>query len=101
MTDPVNPGGHDKTYPSRSDDRNTTFTFRVCWSSQVRYLPYLILVEIVYYEEIKREVKRIHIIGFRCNERLKAKTEGSTRLAYTVLPGHLNCFLKKNVGFVF
>jgi hypothetical protein len=37
----------------------------------------------VYYEEIKRELKRILIHEYRCNERLKAKTEGSTRLAYT------------------
>ena len=31
-----------------------------------------------YYEQqIKREIKRIHISGCRCNERLKAKTDGS------------------------
>ncbi len=34
-------------------------------------------------EEIMRELKRIHIYGCRCNERLKAKIEGSTRHAYT------------------
>jgi hypothetical protein len=34
---------------------------------------------------INRELHRIHIYGCRCNERLKAKTEGSTRLAYTGL----------------
>ena len=33
-----------------------------------------------FYEWINREVKRIHIYGCRWNERLKAKTEGSTRL---------------------
>jgi hypothetical protein len=31
-----------------------------------------------YYEQqVKRELKRIHISGYRCNERLKAKTDGS------------------------
>ena len=42
---------------------------------------------LVFYEEqqIKREVKGIHICGYRCNERLKAKTDGSMRLAYTGL----------------
>ena len=43
----------------------------------------------VYYEEIKREVDRILIYECRCNERLKAKAEGSTRLAYTGLRGGL------------
>ena len=40
-------------------------------------------IHVVYYEEIKREVKRILIYECRCNARLKAKAEGSTRLAYT------------------
>ena len=32
-----------------------------------------------YYEtQVKRELKGIHICGCRCNERLKAKTHGST-----------------------
>ena len=35
----------------------------------------------VYYGEIKREVKRMLIYDCRCNERLKLKAEGSTRLA--------------------
>ena len=39
----------------------------------------------VYYEEIKRQLKRILIYERRCNERLKAKAEGSTRLGYTWL----------------
>ncbi len=43
---------------------------------------------VVYYEEIKRELKRILIHG-RCNERLKSKTEGPTRLEYTGLRGGL------------
>ena len=42
---------------------------------------------IVYYGEIKRELKRILIYECWCNERLKAKAEGSTRLAYTGLRG--------------
>ena len=31
----------------------------------------------------------MHIYGCRCNERVKAKTEGSIRLAYTGLRGGL------------
>ena len=43
-----------------------------------------------YYEQqIKRELKGIHICGCRCNERLKVKTDGSTRLVYTGLLGEL------------
>ena len=38
---------------------------------------------VVYYESIKRELKRILIRECRCDERLRAKAEGSTRLAYT------------------
>ena len=41
------------------------------------------------HEEIKRELKRIPIYECWCNERLKAKAEGSTRLAYTGLRGGL------------
>ena len=37
---------------------------------------------VVYYEEITREVKKILEYECRCNERLKAKAEGSTRLTY-------------------
>ncbi len=49
-----------------------------------------IIVHFIYYEQqIKRELKRIHISGCRCNERLKAKTDGSKRLAYTGLRGDL------------
>ena len=33
---------------------------------------------LIYYEQqIKRELKGIHICGCQCNERLKAKTDGS------------------------
>jgi hypothetical protein len=35
----------------------------------------------------KARAKREYIYGCRCYERLKAKTEGSKRLAYTGLPG--------------
>ncbi len=38
---------------------------------------------LVYYESIKRELNRRLIYECRCDERLKAKTEGSTRLEYT------------------
>jgi hypothetical protein len=37
-------------------------------------------------EEIKREVNRILIHECRCDERLRGKPEGSTRLTYTGLP---------------
>ena len=43
-----------------------------------------VLFYFYYKEQIKRELKRIHISGCRCNERLKAKTDGSKRLAYTI-----------------
>jgi len=39
----------------------------------------------VYYEVIKREVKRRPIYECRCDERLNATVEGSTRLTYTGL----------------
>ena len=34
-------------------------------------------------QQTKRHLKEIHICGCRCNERLKSKTDGSTRLTYT------------------
>jgi len=43
----------------------------------------------VYYESIKREVQRRPIYECRCDERLKTKVEGSTRLAYIGLHGGL------------
>jgi hypothetical protein len=43
----------------------------------------------VYYKEIKQDLKRRPIHGYRCDERLKVKTEGSTRLTHTVLCGGL------------
>ena len=43
-----------------------------------------------YYEQqIKQGLKGIHICGGRCNERLKAKTDGSTCLTYTGFHGEL------------
>jgi len=39
----------------------------------------------VYYESVKRELKRRLIYECRCDERLKTKTEESTRLTYTGL----------------
>ena len=41
--------------------------------------------EIVYYESIKRELKRRHIYEYRCDERLKTKNEEATRLGHTGL----------------
>ena len=37
----------------------------------------------VYFESIKQEIKRRLIYECRCDERLKTKTEESTRLTYT------------------
>ncbi len=44
---------------------------------------------VVYYETMKRELNKRLIYECRCGERLKAKAERSTRLAYTVLRGGL------------
>ena len=41
----------------------------------------------VYYQEIKRELNRRLVSECRCDERLKAKTERSTRLAHTLQKG--------------
>ena len=43
----------------------------------------------VYYESIKRELERRPIYECRCDERLKTKAEGFTRLAYNGLRGGL------------
>ncbi len=40
---------------------------------------------VVYYESIKRELKRRPIYEYRCNERLKTKVAISTRLSDTGL----------------
>ena len=39
----------------------------------------------VYYESIKRELKRRLVYEYRCDERLKTKNEEATRLAHTGL----------------
>jgi hypothetical protein len=39
---------------------------------------------LVYYESTKRELKRRLIYEYRCDERLKTKTEESTRLTHWV-----------------
>jgi hypothetical protein len=44
---------------------------------------------VVYYESIKRELKIKPIYECRCDERLKTKSEESTRLGYTGLIGEL------------
>jgi hypothetical protein len=41
--------------------------------------------EVVYYEPIKRDLNTRRIYESRCDERLKVKSEGSTRLPYTEL----------------
>jgi hypothetical protein len=43
----------------------------------------------VYYEVIKGDLNRRLIYECRCDERLKTKAEGSTRLVYTGLCGDL------------
>ena len=43
----------------------------------------------VYYESIKRDLQTKPVYECRCDERLKTKTERSTRLSYTVLCGGL------------
>jgi hypothetical protein len=43
----------------------------------------------VYYEAIKRELKRRPLYEHRCDERLKTEAEGSIRLGYTGLRGGL------------
>jgi hypothetical protein len=45
--------------------------------------------ELVYYESRNRELKTRSIYECRCDERLKIKTEKSTRLTYTGLIGEL------------
>ena len=48
-----------------------------------------IIIVGIYYEAIKRALKRRPIYEYRCDERLKTKAEVSTRLAYTGLIGGL------------
>ena len=43
----------------------------------------------VYYESRKRELKTKPTYEYRCDERLKTKTEKSTHLGYTGLHGEL------------
>ena len=40
---------------------------------------------VVYYESLKRDLKRRPKYEYRCDESLKPKVEGSTRLTYTGL----------------
>ena len=44
---------------------------------------------VVYYESIKRKLNKKLILDCRCDARLKAKAEGSTRLACTGWRGEL------------
>ncbi len=62
-------------------------TVRRKWKS-----PQLVLYNIFdlfYYESRKRELKRKPLYECRCDERLKSKSEKSTRLSYTGLFGEL------------
>ncbi len=56
------------------------------------------LTENLYYEEIKRDLKRILIYECRCNERLKDEGEGSTRVTHTGFREALEHL--KNVTFI-
>jgi hypothetical protein len=47
---------------------------------EVKRREVLFISDCVYYEEINRDLKRIFVYECRCNERLNAKVEGSTRL---------------------
>jgi hypothetical protein len=58
-----------------------------------------VFIDCVYYETIKRELNRSLIYECRCDERLKAKAEGSTRLVYTGLCGGLE-HLKIETSFI-
>ena len=53
------------------------------------YQPSILYSQNYYEQQIKREVKGIHICGCRYNERRNAKTDGSTHLTYTGLHGEL------------
>ena len=43
-----------------------------------------LMCHFVYYESIKRELNKRLIFDSRCDARLKAKSEGCTRLSYTM-----------------
>ena len=43
-----------------------------------------VLISFVYYESIKRELNKRLIFDSRCDERLNVKSEGCTRLTYTM-----------------
>ena len=50
------------------------------------FLLIFIIVYVFYYEQqVKRELKRIHISGYRGNERLKAKTDYRDRYSVVYL----------------
>jgi hypothetical protein len=60
-------------------------------SQQGQRWPFLFLFEFLFvsFGEIKRELNRRLIYEYRCDERLRAKAEGSTRLTYTGFRGGL------------
>ena len=60
---------------------------------------YCVKTNIVYYESIKRELKIRPTYECRCDERLQAKVEEFTRLAYTGLLGGLEHQKIEKLGF--
>ena len=62
----------------------------VYYESRKRVVHYeLQILNVVYYESMKRKVKTRPLYECRCNERLKTKDEESTLLVYTVFLGEL------------
>ena len=53
------------------------------YPNEIDPIPPTVLYLIIYYQAKKRELKRRPIYEYRCDERLKVKDEGSTRLGYT------------------
>ena len=79
------------TYVCRCDERlktKTEGTIHLTYTGLCGGLEHLKNF-ILYYESIKREVKRRPINECRCDERLKTKTEESTHLTCTGLLGEL------------
>jgi hypothetical protein len=68
-----------------SQPERTRGTPRARTSGPIPLLTFL--PQLVYYESIKRELQIRPTYDCRCDERLKPKTEDSTRLAYTGFHG--------------
>ena len=68
----------------------TVVLFPQCTVSEAHDVPTFVWhspCKLIHYEQ---QLEGIHTCGCRCYERLKAKTDGSTRLAYTGLRGAWN-----------